>query len=144
MGAVLGFLELDKTGVSEIRGAFGGSWVGIALGAILFAQPLIYLALGLGFAVMVIGRLISFITDKSLNGQTVAATVIEATGAFFLLGLSAANHSLIFARDSQALDEPDSAFCSCCDAKKRVLGDGRFRGGARLRIWTINASFRCI
>ena len=84
-GRLLGFLDLSRTGASEIRGAFGGSWVGIALGAILFAQPLIYLALGLGFAVMVVGRLISFVADKSLNGQTVAATLIETAGAFFLL-----------------------------------------------------------
>ncbi len=84
-GRLLGFLDLNRAGVSEIRGAFGGSWTGIALGAILFAQPLIYLALGVGFLFMVAGRLISFLSDKSLNGQTVAATLIEAAGAFFLL-----------------------------------------------------------
>ncbi len=84
-GRVLGFVELSRTGASEIRGAFGGGWAGIALGAILFAQPLIYLALGVSFLFMVVGRLISFAADKSLNGQTVAATLIEAAGAFFLL-----------------------------------------------------------
>ena len=41
--------------------------------------------MGLGFIFMVIGRLVSFIADKSLSRQTVAATVIEATGAFFLI-----------------------------------------------------------
>ena len=82
---ILGMATRNSAGTSEIRRAFGGSWVGIALGALLFAQPLIYLALGLGFVFMVIGRIVSFIADGSLNGQTVAATAIEAAGAFFLL-----------------------------------------------------------
>ena len=81
----LGMATRNPAGVSEIRGAFGGSWAGIALAALILAQPLIYLAMGLGFIFMVVGRLISFVADKSLNGQTVAATIVEATGAFFLI-----------------------------------------------------------
>ncbi len=84
-GRLLGLLEMNRAGVSEIRGAFGGSWAGFALAALILAQPLIYLAMGLGFAFMVIGRLVSFVADKSLSGQTVAATIVEAAGAFFLI-----------------------------------------------------------
>jgi len=84
-GRFLGLVEMNRAGVSEIRGAFGGSWAGFALAALILAQPLIYLAMGLGFIFMVVGRLISFFADKSLNGQTVAATIVEAAAAFFLI-----------------------------------------------------------
>ncbi|MDD9909536.1 MAG: DUF4345 family protein [Ahrensia sp.] len=84
-GRFLGIYDMSASGISELRSAFGGSWVGFALAAILFAQPLIYLALGTAFVFMVIGRVISFLADRSFNGQTVAALLIEAAAGFGLL-----------------------------------------------------------
>lgn len=82
---MLGLEPRRAAGISEIRGAFGGSWVGFGLAAVLLAQPLIYLALGLAYVIMVIGRLISFLADRSFSALTVAATLAEALAAFMLL-----------------------------------------------------------
>jgi len=72
-----------QNGVSEVRGPFGGMWVGMGLACLLLAQPLVYLALGLAFAFAVIGRLISFVFDRTFNIHCCVATVFEALSAFF-------------------------------------------------------------
>lgn len=82
---LMGLAPHSAIGVSEIRGAFGGSWVGFGLAALLLAQPLIYLALGLAYTFAVVGRLISFLVDRSFSMQTTVATLAEALAAFFLI-----------------------------------------------------------
>lgn len=77
--------EGTANGVSEVRGPFGGMWIGFGLAAILLAQPLIYLALGLAFAFAVVGRLVSFVMDRTFNIHCVTATIFEALSAFFPL-----------------------------------------------------------
>lgn len=72
-------------GISEVRGAFGGSWVGIGVACILLAQPFTYFALGLAFFFAVVGRLISFVFDRSFNMHCVVATLVETLGAVFPL-----------------------------------------------------------
>lgn len=86
----MGFLGLapdaaHPEGVSEIRAALGGLWAGLGLAAILLAQPLVYIALGLALAFAVIGRIISIVADGSFGKHCVAATVLEAACAFFPL-----------------------------------------------------------
>lgn len=49
--------------IGEIRAALGGFYLGIGLSAILFAQPLIYLALGLCWALAAFGRFVSMLSD---------------------------------------------------------------------------------
>ncbi len=84
---VLGLVprEDSPNGVSEVRGAVGGMWAGIALACLLLAQPLVYLALGLAFFTAVIGRVVSFVADKSFNLHCVAATVFEGVAATLLI-----------------------------------------------------------
>jgi hypothetical protein len=50
--------------VSEARATMAGFYLGIGLCAILFAQPLIYLALGAGWAFTAFGRIISMMSDR--------------------------------------------------------------------------------
>ncbi len=45
------------------RSLFGGFAAGIGLSAILLAQPLLYVALGLGWALAALGRIISMLAD---------------------------------------------------------------------------------
>lgn len=73
-------------GLSEVRGPFGGYLFGTGLAAILLAQPLVYLALGIGFVFMVVGRLLSFVLDRSFNLHCIVLTVVEATAAVFMCG----------------------------------------------------------
>ena len=45
------------------RSLFGGFYAGIGISAILFAQPLIYLTLGLAWGFAALGRLVSMVSD---------------------------------------------------------------------------------
>lgn len=59
----------DAEGVAdaaaEARGQLGGFYIGIGVAAIMFAQPLVYTALGFAWALAACGRLLSMIADGS-------------------------------------------------------------------------------
>ncbi|TYR34083.1 DUF4345 domain-containing protein [Mesorhizobium microcysteis] len=54
--------------VAEARATMSGFYVGVGLAAILLAQPLIYLTLGLCWALTAFGRIISMLSD---DGNTI-------------------------------------------------------------------------
>ncbi len=78
-------VEESRFGLSEVRSA-GGIRLGLGIGAILLAQPLIYLTFGLGLAFSVFGRLISDLFDKSSLKKSLILEIIEGLGAFFMIG----------------------------------------------------------
>ena len=49
--------------VSEARATMSGFYIGVGLAAILLAQPLIYLTLGLCWALTAFGRIVSMLSD---------------------------------------------------------------------------------
>lgn len=72
--------------ISEARSTLGGSFAGFALICLMFhPQPLLYLAFGAAFAFVVIGRILSFIFDRSWSGTNVLLTVGEAVAALAAL-----------------------------------------------------------
>lgn len=79
--------------VGEIRAAFGGFYLGIGLSAILFAQPLVYLALGLCWAVAAFGRFVSMLSDGGNTLYNWVRLILEgllgALALVFALGLVA-------------------------------------------------------
>ena len=79
--------------VGEIRAAFGGFYLGIGLCAILFAQPLIYLTLGLCWATAAFGRFVSMLSDSGNTLYNWVRLVLEgllgALALVFALGLVA-------------------------------------------------------
>ncbi len=97
-GLVLKVLRLQTTpnhpeAVSEARATMSGFYIGTGLACILLAQPLLYLALGLCWALTAFGRIISMLSD---NGNTiynwlwlVAEIVLAAMALTFALGLIA-------------------------------------------------------
>lgn len=87
--------EGTQNGVSEVRGPFGGMWVGLGIACILLAQPFTYFALGMAFLFAVVGRLISFVADRTFNIHCVVATVFEALSAYFPLRFAAQALGLI-------------------------------------------------
>ncbi|MBC7280831.1 DUF4345 family protein [Hoeflea sp.] len=64
--------------LSEARGTMAGFYIGIGLCALLFAQPLIYLALGTGWAFTAFGRIVSVVSDRGLTGYNLVSVAIEA------------------------------------------------------------------
>ncbi|MEL6948158.1 MAG: DUF4345 family protein [Pseudomonadota bacterium] len=89
MMAWLGLAPTRADGISEVRGPFGGVWVGLGLACVLLAQPFTYFALGLAFLVAVLGRLLSFVVDRSLTIHCAVATIFEALSAYFPLRFAA-------------------------------------------------------
>lgn len=73
------------SGVSEIRGPLGGTLMGLGIAAILLAQPLVYAALGIALAGMVLGRLISMVFDGARCVKVLVLTLFEAVLAFMPL-----------------------------------------------------------
>lgn len=79
--------------IGEVRATLGGFYLGAGLSAILFAQPLIYLGLGLCWALVAFGRFISMLSDGGNTLRNWVRLVIDAVlGALaltFALGLVA-------------------------------------------------------
>ena len=63
--------------VSEARGTMAGFYLGVGICAMLFAQPLIYLALGAGWAFTAFGRIISMMSDRGMTLYNLVSVVIE-------------------------------------------------------------------
>ncbi|MCT7376501.1 DUF4345 family protein [Chelativorans salis] len=57
-------VEHHPEALSESRSLLGGFYVGIGLSAILFAQPLIYMTLGIAWALAAFGRIVSMMSDR--------------------------------------------------------------------------------
>jgi len=63
--------------LSEVRGTMAGFYLGIGVVALLFAQPLIYLTLGAGWAFTAFGRIISAMSDRGLTMYNLVSVLIE-------------------------------------------------------------------
>lgn len=79
--------------VAEGRATMSGFYLGVGLGSILLAQPLIYLTLGLCWALTAFGRIVSMLSD---NGNTIynwfwllLETVLAAVVLGYALGFVA-------------------------------------------------------
>lgn len=55
--------------VGEVRATMAGFYIGVGLASILLAQPLLYLTLGLCWALTAFGRIVSMLSD---GGNTLA------------------------------------------------------------------------
>ena len=79
--------------IGELRATLGGFHLGVGLSAILFAQPLIYLALGLCWAVAAFGRFVSMLSDGGNTPYNWLRLILEgglgALALVFALGLVA-------------------------------------------------------
>lgn len=72
--------------VGELRATLGGFHLGIGLSAILFAQPLIYLTLGLCWALAAFGRFVSMLSDDGNTFYNWIRLGIEGILGAFALG----------------------------------------------------------
>ncbi|MCO4317468.1 DUF4345 family protein [Phyllobacterium sp. 21LDTY02-6] len=74
--------------VSALRGPLAGFYVGLGFSALIFAQPFLWIALGVAWAFTVFGRLISMMSDR---GNTLYNWV------YVILELALAAGPLLFA-----------------------------------------------
>ncbi|WEX09957.1 DUF4345 domain-containing protein [Chelativorans sp. AA-79] len=72
------------------RALLGGFYAGTGLSAILFAQPLIYLALGIAWALAALGQALSLLFDKGSavgkSARLAATLLMAALPLAFVLG----------------------------------------------------------
>ncbi|MEK1889938.1 MAG: DUF4345 family protein [Phyllobacterium sp.] len=69
--------------LSEIRATFAGFYLGLGLCALVFAQPFLWIALGVSWGFTVFGRLISMMSDggnKPYNWAWVVVELLLAAG----------------------------------------------------------------
>lgn len=90
---ILRLRPADPQAGSVARESMAGFYLGIGLSCILLAQPLLYLALGLCWALSAFGRLVSLLIDRhnSVYNWLVLAidVVLAALPLAFALGLVA-------------------------------------------------------
>ncbi|WP_420407891.1 DUF4345 family protein [Hoeflea sp.] len=72
--------------VSEARATMAGFYLGVGICAMLFAQPLVYLALGAGWAFTAFGRIISMMSDRGATLFNFVSVAIEIVLALLPLG----------------------------------------------------------
>ena len=63
--------------VGEARATMSGFWLGVGLTCVLLAQPLVYVALGLSWALTAFGRLISMMSDSGNTPYNWAWLAVE-------------------------------------------------------------------
>ena len=95
-GTVLRILRLQTVpshpeAVSEARATMSGFFIGTGLACVLLAQPLLYLALGMCWALTAFGRIVSMLSDDGntvYNWAWLAAEIVLAGLALgYALGL---------------------------------------------------------
>jgi hypothetical protein len=74
--------------VSEARATMSGFYLGLGLCCLLLAQPLLYLALGLSWALTAFGRVISMMSDGGNTFYNWASLVLELALAAMALGFA--------------------------------------------------------
>lgn len=85
---ILGFQrpELSTAPYSEMRSSLGGFYVGVGVAAILVAQPFVYFALGLGFALGAFGRILSILSDSGSTLRNYILLVVQIVLSLLPLG----------------------------------------------------------
>jgi len=79
-------IEEHPEALAESRAQLGGFYIGVGLAAIMFAQPLVYMALGFGWGMALFGRIISMMSDKALTLRNSGHLVLSLLLAGFPLG----------------------------------------------------------
>ena len=84
----LGSMEHRPGAIAEGRSSLGGFYAGLGIAAILLAQPWIYMALGIGFALAAFGRILSLMSDRGKNLANYPLLVVQVVLATLMLGYS--------------------------------------------------------
>lgn len=79
----LGNIGEQPETLAESRAQLGGFYIGIGIAAIMFAQPLVYMALGFGWAMAFFGRLIAMM----FNRRPTLCNFGHLAASFLLAGL---------------------------------------------------------
>lgn len=82
---VIGMHIPGRLGLSEVRATYGGLFIGAGLAVTLIGNRDAALVLGAAWAGAFIGRVVSFVIDRSHMNENIAGLAIEATIALLLL-----------------------------------------------------------
>lgn len=76
---------VGTTGMSEVRATYGGVFLGLGLTALIAQQPAVFTAIGIGFGLAALVRLVSVWLDGSRESYNLAAIAFEGGIALLLL-----------------------------------------------------------
>jgi hypothetical protein len=86
--SVRGFTGLSPDGprgVTEIRAVLGGLFVGLGLAPFILRQPAGYRALGIGYLVVAVVRLVSMGVDRSVQQSNIISLAFEVIFGIILV-----------------------------------------------------------
>jgi len=81
----VGIEPIGTLGVSEVRATYGGLFTALGLCALVSQSPLVFTVVGLGWAGIAAGRLVSVWVDRSFAPKNLGGLAMEAGLAALLL-----------------------------------------------------------
>jgi hypothetical protein len=82
---LVGIEPIGTLGVSEVRATYGGLFTALGLCALVSQSQLVFTVVGLGWAGIAAGRLVSVLVDRSFAPKNLGGLVMEAGLAALLL-----------------------------------------------------------
>lgn len=70
---------------SEMRVVFGGIHLGYSIGALLLQEPVVYIAIGLGWLFGFFARFVSMVLDKTSLKESMTGIIVDGLLAFLFL-----------------------------------------------------------
>ncbi len=86
--AITGFIGLEAPGprgISELRGIFGGLFIGMGLAPLLYTTPETVRMLGLAYLAIAIARTFSIVYDRSTERSNLISLAVEYIFGILLL-----------------------------------------------------------
>lgn len=84
---IVGLKAETTSGRSEFRASFGGLWIALGAVPLITMEPLAFAFLGMVWLGTAVGRLVSFVLDKTVDRQNLFNVGFEiAAGALCLAG----------------------------------------------------------
>lgn len=86
--SITGFIGLQAPGprgLSELRGIFGGLFIGVGLAALLLNSRDAYQVVGIGYLAIAVARTISIVYDRSYDQSNLISAVTEWVSGIILL-----------------------------------------------------------
>jgi hypothetical protein len=82
---LVGIEPIGTLGVSEVRATYGGLFTALGLCALVAQSPVVFTVVGLGWAGIAAGRLVSVFADRSFSPTNLGGLAMEAGLAALLL-----------------------------------------------------------
>lgn len=81
----VGIIPCEGRGKSEIRATYGGVFLGVGASALYFQESHVFTAVGIGWALAAVGRILGILVDKEYHKLNFGGVLFEISVAILLL-----------------------------------------------------------